>query len=273
MNERSTAINEYEAAEAFSKQSIFFDALYSPNVIIQYKRKRVREHVGKFLQPKSFILELNAGTGEDAIYFAQQGHHVHATDISEGMQKILKEKKERIQVQQNISSELCSFNSLETIINKGPYDCIFSNFAGLNCTGELDKVLQNFSLLLKQNGTVTLVIMPPFCLWETLLALKGNFKTAFRRFHSKDGVSAHIEGNYFTCWYYKPSFIQNILKNEFEVMSIEGLSAIVPPSYFENFPKRFPKIYNRLVNAESRFKSKWPWRNWGDYFIITLKKK
>ena len=69
MNE-TPAIHEQAAANAFSKQSTHFDLLYNNNTTIQYKRKRVREHIGKFLSPHSSILELNAGTGEDAVYFA-----------------------------------------------------------------------------------------------------------------------------------------------------------------------------------------------------------
>ncbi len=273
MSISSNKIAEQKTAEAFTRQSSVFDAIYSSNIIIQYKRDRVRKHVENFLKPDSNILELNAGTGEDAIYFAQKNHHVHATDISEGMQAELKKKRDSEGLTRSISTEICSFTELENLQNSGPYDFIFSNFAGLNCTGELDKVLLSFNKLLKPGGTVTLVIMPGFCLWETLLALKGNFKTAFRRFNSKNGVRAHIEGVYFTCWYYKPSYIKEILKNDFELMSVEGLCSIVPPSYMENFPKKHPKFFKWLCSEEQRYKSMFPWKNIGDYFIISLQKK
>lgn len=272
---RSSACNteEQKAAEAFNKQSSIFDAIYSPNLIIQYKRQRVRTHVEKFLKTNSHILELNAGTGEDAIYFASKEHNVHATDIAEEMQAVLKRKVEEQNLQNEITSEVCSFNHLEQLKNKGPYDLIFSNFAGLNCTGELDKVLHSFAPLLKPNGLATLVIMPRFCLWEFLLFLRGNFKTAYRRLRSRNGVAAHIEGVYFTCWYYSPAFIEKCLNNEFEVLAVEGLCTIVPPSYFENFPKKHPRLFTWLKKTENKWKSKWPWKNIGDYFIITLGKK
>jgi ubiquinone/menaquinone biosynthesis C-methylase UbiE len=266
-------IQEQKAAEAFNKQSAVFDAIYSPNLIIQYKRKRVREHVECFLPPVSNILELNAGTGEDAVYFASKGHHVHATDIAANMQEALVKKVNDSGFQENISVELCSFNNLPALKNKGPYDLIFSNFAGLNCTSELDKVLQSFSALLKPGGIATLVVMPAFCWWETLLALRGNLKLAFRRFNSKHGVKANVEGVSFTCWYYTPSFIAESVKNEFDVLSVEGLCTIVPPSYFENFPHKFPRFYKWLQKVENKLKDKWPWKNTGDYFIITLRKK
>lgn len=263
---------EDKAAEAFSKQSGIFDALYTANPIIQYKRGRVRAHVEKFIPANSTILELNAGTGEDAIYFAQAGHTVHATDISQGMQQQLQQKVAQAGLGSKVSTELCSFTQLYTLQNKGPYDFIFSNFAGLNCTGELDKVIASFIPLLKPGGVATMVIMPPFCLWETLLAVRGNFKNAFRRFNSKNGVWANVEGVKFLCWYYKPSYIINRLGTRFSLLGVEALCSIVPPSYFENFPVKHPALFTRLKKLENKYKSARPWTNWGDYFIISIKR-
>ncbi|MGZ3749768.1 MAG: class I SAM-dependent methyltransferase [Mucilaginibacter sp.] len=266
-------INELNAADAFTGQSVIFDELYSANTIINYKRERVRDHVLKYLAPAGSILELNSGTGEDAIYFAGKGFKVHATDISTGMQEQLKLKVQKRKLGGCISNELCSYTNLEHLKNKGPYDLILSNFAGLNCTDELDKVLGSFSALLKPNGMVTLVILPKFCLWETLLLFKGKFRTAFRRFFSSKGRTAHIEGNYFKCWYYDPSYITKRLKGSFDVLGIEGLCTIVPPSYIEGFAEKHPSAYKFLKNWEGKLKSRWPWRVIGDYYVISLRKK
>jgi len=265
--------NEKDTAEAFNRQSSVFDNIYSSNLIVQYKRDRVRSAVEKYLPPHSSILELNAGTGEDAVYFASKGHKVHATDIATEMQNALRKKAVDYGLNEMITTEVCSFNHLASLKNTGPYDLIFSNFAGLNCTGELQKVLEFFPTLLKPRGLVTLVIMPRFCLWEFLLLFKGNFKTAFRRFKSKDGVKAHIEGVHFKCWYYSPSFIKRCLEQEFELLSCEGLCTIVPPSYFENFPVKHPSLFLFLKKVESVLKKTFPWKGIGDYFIITLRKR
>ncbi len=273
MNESAETMYEQQAATAFNKQSDVFDEIYAGNTIIQYKRKRVRDHVEQFINPQSKILELNAGTGEDAIYFAQKGHHVHATDISEGMLKKLNEKVKNKKNEKKISYEICSFTKLGSLKDKGPYDLIFSNLAGLNCTDELDKVLSSFSTLLKPAGLVTLVILPKFCLWETLLLFKGKVKTAFRRFFSRKKEKAHIEGQFFNCWYYNPSFIKKSLKAEFEIVQIEGLCTFVPPSYIEDFAEKYPKTFRFLKKLENKLKTKWPWRSVGDYFIISLRKK
>jgi ubiquinone/menaquinone biosynthesis C-methylase UbiE len=265
-------INEQYAAKAFSTQSAVFDKIYADNTIVNYKRERVRAHVLQHLNPNSSILELNSGTGEDATFFASLGHNVHATDIAQGMQQKLREKAVGKGLNSLISTELCSFTQLNQLKNNGPYDYIFSNFAGLNCTGELDKVLRSLPALLNDNGVVTLVILPKFCLWESLLLFKGKFKTATRRWFSKNGVTAHVEGTYFTCWYYDPSYIINEVKQSFAVLAVEGLCTIVPPSYLEHFAEKHPKAYNWLKKTEERYRFSWPWRFIGDYYVISLRK-
>jgi ubiquinone/menaquinone biosynthesis C-methylase UbiE len=266
-------INERLTAIAFSKQAEVFDQLYGEDTIIGYKRKRVREHMLHYLKTESRILELNSGTGEDAIFFAQRGFKVHATDIAVGMQEKLKQKVIDKNLQQYITNERCSFTALADLKFKGPFDHIFSNFAGLNCTHELDVVLNSFADLLTKNGKVTLVILPKFCLWEMLLFFKGKFKTAFRRFFSNNGRSSHIEGVYFNCWYYQPSFIKKQLSKDFKVLHVEGLCTFVPPSYLENFAEKHPKIYRFLSKMENRLKNSWTWKCIGDYYIISLQKK
>ena len=273
MSVPSHHINEEQASAAFTKQAVKFDALYSDNTIIKYKRERVRQHVQQFILPQSDVLELNSGTGEDAVWFAQQGHSVHATDISEGMQEQLQQKIKALQLQQNISTEIISFTQLQNLQQHKQYDYIFSNFAGLNCTGELDKVLRSFSVLLRPEGKITLVMLPKFCLWEFLLLFKGKFKTAFRRLFSSKGVTAHLEGEYFTCWYYNPSFVKHHLQNEFELLAVEGLCTLVPPSYMEGFAEKYPSLFQSLKNKENKWKAKWPWKFIGDYYIISLQKK
>ncbi len=266
-------LNESLTEAAFSKQSGVFDQIYSGDTIIQYKRERVRRHVLAYLSPGSHILELNCGTGEDAIFFARHGHRVHATDLSGGMLEQLERKVKERRLDDRITHELCSYTRLDTLADKGPYDLIFSNFAGLNCTGSLREVAASFSPLLKPGGVVSLVLLPPFCLWETLLVFRGKFRTALRRFFSRHGRKAKVEGLPFRCWYYAPSVVRRALGSSFETLDLEGLCTLVPPSYMEGFAEKHPVLFEYLRNAEEQRRRSWPWKFVGDYYIISLRKK
>lgn len=273
MQTESVLSNEQLAANAFSAQSAVFDELYGNDSIILYKRQRVRNHLETYLPGGCSLLELNAGTGEDALYFSSRGYNVHATDLSSDMLDVLANKSKNLLPALRPTLEVCSFTELLQLNNKGPFDCIFSNFAGLNCTADLGKVLTSLPPLLNPGGIITLVIMPRFCLWEILLAFKGKFRTAFRRFSTNRGTRARVEGNQFRCWYYPASFVKEVLSNTCEVLKTEGLCTLVPPSYMQGFAEKHPVAFKFLCALEEKLKSSWPWRSIGDYYIITLRKR
>jgi len=266
-------INELKVAEAFTKQAEIFDQLYGDDKVVQYKRKRVRDHILKYAKEKGSMLELNCGTGEDAIFFAQKGFQVHATDISSGMLDVLKRKVKGSVYENRITTELCSFTELEMLSGRRAFDYLYSNLGGLNCTADLNKVLESLGDLVREGGVITLVIISKFCLWEFLLMFKGKFTTAFRRILSANGRAAQVEGKNFRCWYYNPSFLRKSLKDKFDLIDLEGLCTIVPPSYIYNFADKYPKGFQLMINTEERLKNKWPWNRTGDYFIISFRRK
>jgi ubiquinone/menaquinone biosynthesis C-methylase UbiE len=256
-----------KATKAFTAQSGVFDAIYRPSPIVQYKRERVHALLQKHLKPNSKILELNAGTGEDALWLAEQGHQVLATDVSPGMLEQQALKFQKSLNKSSLESKACSFLKLDKL-GKKEFDAVFSNFGGLNCTDQLDKVLADSSKLLKPGGLMILTIMPPNCFWEWLWVFTGKFKKAFRRW-GKEGTLAHIEGEYFTTWYYKSSWVRNQLPN-FEPLTTEALCIAVPPEHHKRLIENSPRVFSFLKRKENIIKT-WPLlRGWGDYFVIVL---
>ena len=99
---------------AFSKQAEHFDQDDIGNPILDAWRKRIYAHVERFMKKESSILEINAGTGIDALYFVAQGHQVHATDISAGMVNKIREKVSRTGVHEALTVQQFSFaNSVQ----------------------------------------------------------------------------------------------------------------------------------------------------------------
>ncbi|PIW69522.1 MAG: hypothetical protein COW08_06700 [Ignavibacteriales bacterium CG12_big_fil_rev_8_21_14_0_65_30_8] len=257
--------------KAFSNQSEIFDKLDEQNMILKWMREIIYKHVKKYLRKNDSILELNAGTGIDSVYFAKLGHKIHCTDISEGMVEKLNNKIKSQKLNSLITSQLLSFTELNKLKGKS-FDYIFSNFGGLNCTQDIKQVISQFRSLLNKNGRLTLVILPKICPWELLLLFKGNFKVAFRRLARK-GVYANIDGYKFKTYYYSVSDIKKALMNEYKILKIQGLAAISPPPYLEKYSYKYPYIYKKLTFLDEKLSHIFPFNRWADHFIITAELK
>ena len=258
-------------AIAFTKQSTSFDKIEVDNLILQYMRKRIHSHCLRFFPANANILEMNCGTGIDAVFFAGKGMHVVATDVAPGMIHALNIKIKEHKLDQNISTYLCSYTELPKF-PEGPFDVMFSDFGGLNCISDLTPVVEGVKRNLKSGGIITLVVMPKVCPWELLLALKGNFKVAFRRF-KRDGARSHLEGEYFKTYYFSQTYIKRIFGVEFSLVELEGICSFVPPPYFEFFPKRLNRVFKVLTKVENAVRYTYPFDRAADHFIITLRRK
>lgn len=258
------------ATEAFTKQAPEFDAIDAANPLIARMRQIVRTSAMRHYLPNDTLLELNAGTGIDSFYFASKGVHVLATDAASGMVAQLKTKR-ATHPEFKVEIEQCSFLDLHQL-GERKFKHVFSNFGGLNCTEHLDHVLKGIDQLLLPDGTCTLVIMPRFSPWELGAALKGNFKLALRRW-KKNGTPAHLEGFTFPCFYYSPSYVREQLGDHYEGIEQRALSLFVPPPHMETFPTKWPMTTRILDRIEERVARWWPFRNWGDHFLIILQKK
>lgn len=262
----------YQAVNrAFSKQSVNYDLDDQQNIVLQDMRAQVYQHVLKFLKPQSQILELNAGTGIDALYFARQGHHVHATDLSDGMIEQIEKKIKNYSLQNQLTCQQLSYDRLDELKLQGKkIDYVFSNFGGLNCLDDLTKITKHLPSVLNPGAHVTWVIMPPVCAWELLLILKGNFKQAVRRF-TRNGVMAHLEGEYFKTYYYSLSTIKNAFKGNFKFIASEGLCALSPPPSRGDFPLKHPGLYKLLRRLDLAVRNHSPFNRWADHIVVTFK--
>ena len=70
--------------QGFSSIYEEYEFLSKHNYIDISRRNLIRKEVDFFLKPHHKILEINCGSGIDAVYFAQRGNFVLATDIAAG---------------------------------------------------------------------------------------------------------------------------------------------------------------------------------------------
>ncbi len=258
-------------AEAFSRTAEKYDSFVDDHPHLTRMRSKVYAHVMRYVSHGARILELNAGTGTDAVQLAQRGNFVHATDIAPGMLDRLPEKVKQLGLQDRLTMEARSFLSLQGV-QGAPFDAVFSNLGGLNCVPNLTPVIQQLPDVLKPGGVLTWVLMPHICLWEMAEVLRGNFPVAFRRF-SNGAVRARLEGLSFDVYYFSPQQVIRWLGNDFQLLALEGLSVITPTGQSRNFARRYARLYRALSWLDDKLSPRWPWNGWGDFYILTMRRK
>jgi SAM-dependent methyltransferase len=252
-----------------------YDADFTHTAIGQLQRKQVWEFLDPVLkayQKPLRILELNCGTGEDALKLSRSGHFVTATDGSERMIERLRQKAQLSE--NNIRIQVCKFNELHGHFKNEKFDLVISNFGGLNCINgiEMKNLSQHLSALLEDEGKLFLVIMGRTCLWEIIyFSLTGKLGTAFRR--KKKSVNFKAGETEMPVYYYSPGSLKKIFRSFYTYCYSGPVGLFIPPSYLEkNFATGQQWLF-KLTRLEKRF-SRYPLlSNLADHYCIIFQKK
>ena len=254
-----------------------YDSVFTQSAIGQLQRKRVWDYLeGIMPQLNGFeILELNCGTGEDAMMFGEKGFNIVATDVSEEMLKVTQQKIQQYSLQNKISSHYLDLDSFdETSFNK-KFDLVFSNFGGVNCINPeaMSKLLEKIPSIINPGGRFIAVVLSKNCVWETFyFLLKFQFKNAFRR-RTNSYVLANLNGAWAKTWYYSPRQIAKLASSSFIRAHKMPVGIALPPSYMESFFKRRSRWLHLLDRMEKRLSRFTLLCGMADHYIIDLKVK
>lgn len=252
---------------SFDKAAANYDDTFTNTEIGQLQRALVYTELSKHLTSVQNILEINCGTGEDAIWFAKQDFNVTATDISPKMIDVAKSKA-------NLNFKTVDINLITSTFEGSTFDLLFSNFGGLNCLSklELEKFFANINSILSEKGQLALVIMPKNTLWERFYFLaKVQFSNISRR--KKESVIAHVDGESVTTYYYNPKDIANLAKANFETIAVKPIGFFVPPSYLDGFFKNKKGVLRFLNRLEKGIKNMTSLSKYADHYLIILQKR
>jgi ubiquinone/menaquinone biosynthesis C-methylase UbiE len=259
----------------FDMMAETYDLDFTHTAIGQLQRTQVWEFLTPVLHSYKRpvkILEINCGTGEDALQLSRLGHDVTATDGSARM--IEKAKQKALLLNENsIRFDVCRFDELHMHYGHEKFDLIISNFGGLNCIDKnnIRKLGQELSGMLGDHGKLFLVIMSKACLWEILyFSLTGKFGTAFRRRKKTVMFNAGTIG--IPVFYYSPNSLKTIFSS-FTYSRSYPVGLFIPPSYLE---KKFSSRQRWLLNLsrlEKKFSRYTALSNLADHFCIIFQKK
>jgi ubiquinone/menaquinone biosynthesis C-methylase UbiE len=261
--------------EAFNKAAADYDVSFTNTAIGAMQRKRVWNYIEVLLKNrKAEVLEINCGTGEDALWLAQNCYSVTATDVAGSMITVAESKKIIAGIN-NINFKTIDFFNLHKNLQPQQFDFIFSNFGGLNCVNEAELVhlSKDFAKLLYPGGKMAIVVMGKYCLWETMyFMLKFKFAKALRRWDNK-GVYTKIEDEEFETWFYSVGGLKKIFSEHFKLIDSKPIAVAVPPSYMQNYFDKKPKLLTRF-NKWDNFLTRFKWlSSFSDHLILTFELK
>ena len=259
----------------FDPAASTYDTVFTETTLAQWLRALVRAQIADIFRPGDQVLELGCGTGEDAVWLAQRGIRVTATDASEEMLQVA-----RLKVEGNKLQDWVSFHRVDLATNlkdqflipnsQFPISSVFSNFGPLNCLPERKTLAEWLAKIVPRGGKVVLVMMGPVCAWEIgwhLAHLQP--RTAFRRFGA--GIPAHTGGGgTVRVWYPSAARVRQEFAPYFRQTKLVGIGTFLPPSYLSHLVDRWPRVFETARGWDQRWGHVFPWNAVSDHYLIVL---
>ncbi len=257
---------------SFDSAAQLYDDEFETKPAARRLRRIVWNIYYKYFRAGDSLLELNSGTGTDAMELASNGIRVLATDASSEMIAVMHKKLDRTALHSLVTPMQLPFQRLRSLSGR-QFDGAYSNFGGLNCTRRLPQVAFDLAALLKPGKYAVLCLMPNFSLWETLLFLAlGKWNKALRR-RQPDGVLADVHGERVWVHYYSPEQVKTIFAPYFEFVELRGLNVFSPPPSARITHKLLWKG-NRLLEAiDDALPKNSTLHGWGDHYVIVFRRK
>lgn len=267
----SLAEGVHPAGSAFDVIAASYDAIFTTSVIGRSQRNAVWAVASRVFRRGDRVLELNCGTGEDALFLAGRGIKVTACDASPRMIEQARARADREPPPPRVSFHLLPSEQIHRLPPDLRFEGVLSNFSGLNCIANLSSVAQDLYHRLAPGAQLLLCLSTRFCLWEILhYSFRKQFSTAFRR--CRGFAEAKLAHRALPVYYPTLRSIRGSFRGKFRLHSVTGIGVAVPPSYMEDWARRNPRLF-RACELLDHVLSRCPGlRVLGDHMLLHLEK-
>jgi len=271
MPEFPETLIQQEFPSPFDSAAPFYDVEFENSPATQRLRRITTAAFLRFFNSGCHLLELNCGTGTDAIQLARRGMTITATDASPPMLEEARKKIAGQGLSDRIRLEFLPFRDLARLKDR-EFDGVYSNMGGLNCIPDLREVGRELAGLLKPGGYVVACLLSNCCLWETTAFLvRGDIRSAFRR-RKSDGAVAQLHHVSLPVYYYSPASVAEQFAPYFRKVSVTGLNIFSPPPSSRRAYDILGKGRVVLERLDDMISSVFPFNSLGDHFLIVLEK-
>jgi ubiquinone/menaquinone biosynthesis C-methylase UbiE len=251
------------AASPFDAMAGVYDKEFTATLIGTMMRSAVWARCAARFSPGSRLLEMNCGTGEDALWLANCGMEVLATDISPAMLEVARNKSTASPMGASVRFQCLSWQDLPSL-HEAPFDGALSNFGGLNCVDDLRSAASSLARTLRPGAVAILCVMGPIVPWEWFWYLsRGEPAKAFRRLRKSGTLWSGI-----TIRYPSISQTRRAFAPEFRMLRASALGTLLPPPYTEKRLIRYPRTIATLNRIERRLEACWPLPLLADHYVL-----
>lgn len=282
-----------------------YDRSFTDTLLGGLMRRAVWRRMDAAFRPGDRVLELNCGTGADAVYLGRRGVRVLATDVSPAMVEVARAKVERAGLSGVVEVERLAIEELSAqagdqetrrragkehaadrpaslspgllvsdlpahpLASSGPFDGALSNFGGLNCVDDLAPVAAGLAARLRPGASALVCLMGPLVPWEWGWFLRrGSPRKALRRLRRGGTPWRGMTIRYPSIGAARRAFAPH-----FRLTRAGGVGALLPPSYAEDWAARHPRLVERLAAWERRLEALPPLPWLADHYLLELERK
>ena len=257
---------------AFDGVAAEYDASNRANPILRAMRTRALERLRREVPPGAHLLELGCGPGTDSRALTAAGYDVTAIDVSPAMVAEARDRAQAGEGQARLQVRQLGIHEVERLAPV-VFDAAFSNFGPFNCVPDLPDAARQLAARLRPGGVLVASVIGRVCPWEIALYLsRGQWRRATIRF-SREAVPVPLAGGTVWTHYYSPREFSRVFEAAgFRCTTLQALGLCGPPPYLGAFAARHPDLAEALQGLDDLVGA-WPGlRNWGDHFLVTLRK-
>jgi SAM-dependent methyltransferase len=261
-----------ETQQAFDGVAADYHRSNLENPLLCAMRERTLAALAAQVRPGARILNLGCGPGSDDEVLARQGHRVTAIDWSPAMVAEARCRIQRAGLEDRVDVYHLGIHELDRL-RPAVFDAACSNFGPLNCVPSLTESARLIAERVRAGGVLVASVIGRVCPWElALYSWRRNWGRLRVRF-VEDAVPVPLSGR--TVWtrYYTPAaFERAFVSAGFARVSLRALGLFVPPPYMQAFAGRHPALIARLQWLDDRLGYYPGLRQWGDHFLMVLRK-
>jgi len=258
-----------------------YDKDIAANEVTIRMRKIFRKALLEAFHSGRRVIEIGCGTGIDALWLAEQGIDVVATDISQGMVDRVTEKARAMALESKLICRKLAAKDVGLLgqeFGSESFDGAYSHAGALNMEPELARVPAQLRPLLRETSPFVCSVINRTSLFEVLFYLGVlRPRKAFRRLGNPVPIpisrSGPLQRYVVPSRFYTPSDNRRLFEAHFVLTRLQALQLFVPPANLTREYSFLKPIFAPLELLETQLSTRRPWNEWGHHTNFVFRRR